>query len=154
MPSKKSKKKISSKKTKGSDNLEFIKNVSTQSNSIKEENILKINYPVFCFKYLEKVSIKNSKDHDFFYNFLIRLKKLSELGWKEIAKSDRKSYGTENIPLAQIHPSKPSFLTPDVNELICFRANGDNRPFLGFRNGNIFHVIFIEANFNDIYDHD
>lgn len=44
-------------------------------------------------------------------------------------------------------------VTPEIETLTVFRANGDNRPFLGLRRGVVFHIIFIEEQFNDIYEH-
>ncbi len=109
-----------------------------------------IDYPIFCFKYL---TIKAKGDFKFYYNFILRLKQLSELGWKQIQTSPKHSFGTEKIPVNKIKKDMPKFVTPDVENLIVFRASGDNRPFLGLRNGNIFHIIFIEEKFGDIYDH-
>lgn len=111
-------------------------------------------YPVFCFKHLQRHSYNECKDPKFFINFLERLQKLGELGWKEIDRSNRHSFGYEKIPVSSIKPrSKPSILTEDVEELTVFRANGDNRPFLGIRLNDTFQIIFIESEFGDIYDH-
>lgn len=145
--------KTKNNKSNGRSDLLYIKGIPKISKSIKEEDINKVDYPLFCFKYMQEYSIKDCRNHEFFYKFLLRLKKLSILGWKEIAKDDKHSFGTENIPINQIIPQRPLFLTPDITELMCFRANGDKRPFLGFRIGNIFHVVFIEAKFNEIYNH-
>ena len=49
-------------------------------------------------------------------------------------------------------PQLPSVVTPEVH-LMVLRSTNDNRALVGFREWNIFHIIFIEANFNDIYDH-
>lgn len=134
-------------------NKTIIKPLSPASKSIDKKNLDDFEYPLFCFQYLQENSIKGSRDFDFFYNFLIRLKKLSELGWKEIGTSPRHAFGTEKIPVEKIKPNIPSVITPDISEFTVFRANGDNRAFLGFRKKNVFHVVFIEAVFNDIYDH-
>jgi hypothetical protein len=116
-------------------------------------------YPIFCFKYFQDISIKKSKDTNLFLSFCNRLKKLAELGWKEIEKSPRHSYGTENIPIKQLHCCEKirkvvDIITEDVKDLVVFRYTGNNLPFLGLRNGNIFHIILIEVKFGDIYDHD
>ena len=42
---------------------------------------------------------------------------------------------------------------PDVTKLYVFRATGDNHAFLGYRNGNVFNVLFIEYAFGDVYKH-
>ncbi len=112
-----------------------------------------IDYPIFCFKYLQTSSIKSCNDYKFFLDFIFRLQKLGELGWKEINKSARHSFGTEKIPVSSIKPDLPGIITEDVDELIVFRANGSNLPFLGIRKPGVFHIIFIETKFGDIYNH-
>jgi hypothetical protein len=83
----------------------------------------------------------------------MRLNKLSELGWEEIDKSAAHSYGMEPLPKSKIKQTLPPFITPDVEKLHVFRAHGDNRPFVGLQKGKVFHVLFIESKFGDIYDH-
>lgn len=112
------------------------------------------NYPLFCFKYLSDCSIKDCKNYNFFLEFLLRLQKLSALGWKEIRRSHRHKYGMEKVPLNQIHPKKlPVCITPEMKYLHVFRADGKKHPFLGRQDGKIFRVLFIETKFGDIYDH-
>lgn len=113
----------------------------------------KIDYPVFCFKHLQDISIKGC-DPVIYYSLINRIRKLEELGWNEISRSARHSYGFEGIPISKIKPSLPSFVSEDVEKLYAFRYTGNNLPFLALRNGNILHVIFIETNFGDIYNHD
>lgn len=113
----------------------------------------RVNYPLFSFKYLTEHSIKNCRDGGFFLEFLLRLKKLSELGWQEIAKSGRHGFGMEKIPREIIKHDIPPQITPEV-PLFAFRATGSNLPFVGFREGRIFHIIFVETVFGDIYDHE
>jgi hypothetical protein len=121
-----------------------------QSKSIKQTEE---DYPLFCFKYLSDASIRRCRDHKFFYDFLMRLNKLSEMGWKDIRDSDRHNYGLEPLPKEKIKPQLPAFITPDVKKLHVFRANNDHRPFIGLQRGKVFHVLFIESKFGDIYDH-
>jgi hypothetical protein len=123
-------------------------------NTIDKTKINEANYPIFCFKYLSDVSIKKCSNPRFFYDFLMRLRKLSELGWTEIRKSHRHAYGLESIPLNQIKPQVlPESITPDVKYLHAFRANGDNLPFIGIQMQRIFRILFLETNFGDIYNH-
>ena len=122
---------------------------------IPRDDFVELDYPIFCFKHLQNEPKYDPKDKDGFYaEFILRLKKLSNLGWSEINKSHRHSWGTEKIPVEQIKLQKPKFITPDITDLIVFRATGDKRPFLGIRKDNIFHVVFIEENFGDVYDHE
>lgn len=121
-------------------------------NETDVKRLSKINYPLFSFKYLKEVSFIEHGDVSFFRNFLLRLKKLSNLDWHTIKRSDRHQYGTELINKKQLHPALPVEITDDVN-LMVFRSSGDNRSMVGFRVWNIFYVVFLEARHNDIYKH-
>lgn len=130
-----------------------IKKKNVQQNKIKvpsENSSIQLDYPIFCFRHLQTVP---NNDHEFYSDFIERLKKLSSLSWNQIIITDRHSFGTEQIPVKQIKPKLPKFVTPEITRLIAFRANGDNRPFLGLRNGSVFHIIFLEERFGDVYDH-
>lgn len=145
------------KKVKGkNDDFEIIKRV-VDSNLISRkeiEDLAAIDHPLFSFKYLQDFSLDKCNDVSFFYEFIFRLKKLSELGWNEIRKSAKHSFGMEKIPYHLIKPKNhlPEFVTPDA-ELCVFRATGSNLPFVGIQNGKIFYVIFVETKFGDVYDH-
>ena len=131
-----------------------IKPIDPLSGNIEKNKINGIDYPVFCFKYLQKDSIQSCTNSKFYFDFLFRLQSLCDLGWKGIRASGRHSYGMEKIPRTKIKPKKlPPIITPDISELHVFRATGGNLPFIGIQNNNIFHVIFIETNFGDIYNH-
>lgn len=111
-------------------------------------------YPVFCFKHLLRYSYNECKDPHFFIEFLERLQKLASLGWKEIERASRHGFGTEKIKISQLKPDKlPVIFTDDVNEITVFRATGNNLPFLGQRMNDVFHVVYIETAFGDIYNH-
>lgn len=144
------------KKGSKNDDFELIKDVIDSNDvSIADiKNLATINYPVFSFKYLQDVSIKDCNDVKFVKDFIFRLKQLSELGWIEIRKSGRHSFGMEKIPYHAIKPNIhiPGFITPEV-EFCVFRATGSNLPFIGIQEGRIFHIVFIETRFGDIYNH-
>lgn len=143
------------KKRKDTKRNSFIKGISTNKD-ITEEHIgvyESIDYPLFSFKYLQEHSIRDCKDHKFFFDFLIRLRKLSELGWEGIRTSARHSFGMEKIPRESIIPQIPNFITPDVEELHVFRSNGNNTALVGLQIDKIFHVLFIETKHGDIYKH-
>lgn len=105
----------------------------------------------FSFDMLHEVSYTECKRTDFFIHLLQRMKKLSLLDWNSINHSQRHSFGYEKIPIKAIR--KNILLTKDMDYLFVFRATGDNHVFLGFREGNVFKVVFIEAEFGDIYNH-
>lgn len=118
------------------------------------DTLAEIDYPLFSFKWLQNYSFVDCAEPKFFQHFLQRLQKLSALGWKGIRVSGRHQYGMEKIPRKDIKPQAlPGIVTPDVEEFDVFRAVGDNRPMIGLVQGRIFHVIFIEADFGDVYCH-
>lgn len=129
-----------------------IKKKGIQQNKIKipSENSIELDYPIFCFRYLQTVP---NGDYKFYSDFVERLKKISSLTWNQINVTHRHSFGTEKMPVDQIKPELPRFVTPEITHLLVFRANGDNRPFLGLRSGVVFHIIFIEEQFGDVYNH-
>jgi hypothetical protein len=109
-----------------------IKKKDTTLNKIKvpSENSIELDYPIFCFRHLQT---KIGEDYKFYSDFVDRLKKISSLSWNEINTSNRHGFGTEKMPVGQIKPILPRFITPEITHLTVFRANGDNRPFLGLR---------------------
>ena len=116
------------------------------------DQMAQIDYPLFSFKHLQKVSFDGDVKAKFFQDFLLRLKKYSDLGWKQMAIEKRHGYGWEFMPQERMKKQLPAAVTPEV-QLMVLRSANDNRAMVGFREWNIFHVIFIEANFNDIYKH-
>lgn len=144
------------KKKASKDGLLFIKDVKGAYNISEKEiaDFANIDYPIFSFKYLKSESIDECNDCSFFFNFLMRLQKLSELGWKEIFVTQRHGYGMEKLPVSQIVPREqlPPFVTREAN-VDVFRSSGDNRTFVGIQQGKIFHIFFIEAKFGDICKH-
>ncbi|GAA0871746.1 hypothetical protein GCM10009117_08920 [Gangjinia marincola] len=129
--------------------LKKRKNISSpiDPQSIKGK---RIDYPIFCFKHLK---LTFNREYKYYYKFIERIQKLSTLSWNQINRESKHGYGFEKMPLNQIRKDMPPFITPDVQHLQVFRATGDNRVFLGLRKENIFHVIFMEEQFGDIYNH-
>jgi len=127
------------------------KNSPKQKIKIPAETTVQTDYPVFCFRHIQSTP---GKDHRFYTEFIVRLQKISQLTWNQVITTQRHGFGTKKLPVGQIKVRLPDFVTPDVTHLTVFRANGDNRPFLGLRNGSIFHIIFLEERFGDIYDHE
>ncbi len=150
-----SKKKSSKNKQASNGGLTLIKPIPPQVPLLSRdiENYVKIDYPLFSFRHLQHISFTDCKEVTFFPSFMKRLKNLSELGWNGINTSQRHGYGMEKLPQNIIKPQLPSIITPEV-QLFAFRATGNNLPFVGFREGKIFHILFIETSFGDVYDHD
>lgn len=138
------------------DGLLFIKHAIERKviSRSEVETMTKINYPLFSFRYFNDVSVRDCLNPKFFIDFLNRLRSLSILGWEEIRRSSRHSYGMEPISKTQIKHSGllPPFVTREV-ELHVFRAVGDNRVMVGLQEGKLFHVFFVETRFGEVFSH-
>lgn len=127
---------------------EGIKNI----NQTDIDRMALIDYPLFSFKYLQKVSFDGDVKAKFFQDFLLRLKKYSDIGWKQMAIEKRHDYGWEFLTHDRMKCKLPVEITPEV-QLMVLRSANDKRAMVGFREWNIYHIIFIEAVFNEIYEH-
>lgn len=96
---------------------------------------------------------KAIKDGKFFIDFINRLKALCSLGWNGINTSWRHGYGFEMLDKTSMNKHIAALLPDGIAKLQVFRAKGDNHAFLGYRDGSIFQVVFIEYQFGDIYRH-
>lgn len=118
-----------------------------------------IDHPLFSFKYLQEDSIdkydKQEEGGKPYFEFLMRLKKLSELGWKGIRIAHHHSFGMEKIPRNQIIPQKPlpPFITPDVEAFHVFRSRGNNTVFVGLQMEKVFYIFYVELKHGEIYSH-
>lgn len=127
--------------------------VCTKISNIHKKS--EIDYPIFCFKYFQQDSLAKCSNEQL-KSFFDRLRRLGELGWNEIHKSGRHDYGLEYLPIKKIKATLPAFITPDVEKIAVFRYNNTNNPFIAHRSsidGNVLHILLIEANFGDVYDH-
>lgn len=109
---------------------------------------------VFGFSELRQYSyVRSHNDSDFFISFLNRLKKLSSIDWNTANSSARHSFGFEKMNVNTMTDAAKNCVPEGMTSLLVFRATGDNHVFLGYREGNVFQVIFVEYQFGDVYSH-
>lgn len=109
---------------------------------------------VFGFSELRQYSyVDSNNDSGFFIAFLDRLKKLSSIDWNTANVSACHSFGFEKMDVFFMTRSAQNYVPEGMSSLLVFRATGDNHVFLGYREGNIFQVIFVEYQFGDVYSH-
>lgn len=109
---------------------------------------------VFGFSELRPYSyVRSHNDSDFFISFLNRLKKLSSIDWNTANSSARHSFGFEKMNVNTMTDAAKNCVPEGMTSLLVFRATGDNHVFLGYREGNVFQVIFVEYQFGDVYSH-
>ncbi len=84
--------------------------------------------------------------------FLEKWHKRSVLTWKELAaKHHRHGLGAEFIPASVIKPQIPRQFQ-DLEKFRVYRHKG-NLPFVGWKDGEVFYVIWIEKAYNELYKH-
>jgi len=109
---------------------------------------------VFGFSELRPYSyVSSNNDSDFFISFLKRLQKLSSIDWNTANSSARHSFGFEKMNVNTMTHAAKDFVPKGMTSLLVFRATGDNHVFLGYRERNVFQVIFVEYQFGDVYSH-
>jgi len=79
-----------------------------------------------------------------------RLFLLSQTVWREIRNAPKHGIGSETINRAAIKPSLPKTI-PDDTAIIALRYNG-KKPMVGYRQGRIFYVLFLDHDFS-VYNH-
>lgn len=108
--------------------------------------------PVFSLEHLQRShcvsTITDRSERGLFMDALLTLSRLS---WAQINSAPRHGLGTEKMPADQIKAKIPSCVTDDVN-LLVFRWKG-KLPFVGFRDGRVLNILWIEQKFGDLYDH-
>lgn len=108
----------------------------------------------FGFGDLRDVSyVKAKNDSDYFIDFIKHLRQFCKLNWNDVRTTQKHGYGTETIDVKCLNDGAKSMVPTGLTKLLVLRATGNNHAFLGFRDGNIFQVLFIEYKFGDIYQH-
>jgi hypothetical protein len=108
-------------------------------------------YPLLCLRHLQPGWGFEEASGDICQHFLIKWAKRASLSWVELVQHGRHGLGSEKLPKKKIKPQVPEHLEPDDHYLV-FRHEG-NLPFVGFRSGDVFHVLWIEREYNELYDH-
>lgn len=108
----------------------------------------------FGFGDLRDVSFTDAKnDSAFFIDYIQHLRQFSNLTWNDVRTTQRHGYGTETIAVSCLKQGVRQLVPTGLAKLLVLRATGNNHAFLGYRDGNIFQVLFIEYQFGDIYKH-
>ncbi len=74
----------------------------------------------------------------------------SRMIWLDITLAPRHGLGQEDIARGDLNPSIPKHITDDV-DFIALRFWG-KAPMVGYRDGRIFHVIWLDHDFS-VYKH-
>ena len=80
-----------------------------------------------------------------------QLGRLSLLSWQDVQLAPRHGLGSEKIARTSINAPIPPAATEDVKFFLSLRFQS-KKPFVGFRNGYVFHVLWIDNRFR-VYGH-
>jgi hypothetical protein len=75
---------------------------------------------------------------------------LSKMTWREITQAPRHGLGTEKLERGAIKAAIPVNITEDVT-FLALRYHG-KAPMVGYRDGRIFHLVFLDHDFT-LYAH-
>lgn len=108
--------------------------------------------PKFCLAHIQKgYDVKSLPDLASKAAFAEALQIRSSMTWRELKVAPRHGLGMELIPKGQIRAPIPEPFQ-DHEKFVVFRYNG-RLPMAGVRILDVFHVLWIEARFGDLYDH-
>lgn len=105
-------------------------------------------HPAFSLRYVEKRYCISDCDKSEKSHFAEKILKLSQMTWAQIKQSHRHSFGTEII--SQLEAKLP-VAAPKGAHALAFRFSG-KKPMVGYRDGNIFYVVWFDREFT-LYDH-
>lgn len=134
--------------------IESDKNILLSNGAI-DSAIDKIDYPIFCFRYMhQSYNIEKClmSEKSFPKQFLKKIELISKLSWEDIKLADRQGHGTEKISKSSIHSSVPSSVTNDVKDFLSLYFNGKKGRIIGYRSKALFHIVYIDTKL-DVYDH-
>lgn len=107
-------------------------------------------HPVLCLQHLQEKFGIDKLEPSQCQAFLLKWHKRAKLTWTELVQHDRHGLGSEFLPKSKFKTAIPEHLERD--KYLVFRHEG-NHAFAGFRTGDVFHVLWIEAKYNDLYNH-
>lgn len=105
--------------------------------------------PCWCFKHLQKGYSVEDLDRDQKAALIDSLSKRSHRTWSEIKTESRTKLGSEKIAEGSIRGGLPMLVRGQT--ILCFRM-GDSGRFLGVRNAQVFHLVWIDCTFS-LYEH-
>lgn len=109
-----------------------------------------VGHPVLCLRHCQPGWGVEELDAAQCREFLVKWEKRSKHTWQELVQHDRHALGSEQLPKRMFKPTVPEELERDT--YMVFRHH-KNLPFAGFRADAVFHVLWIEKAYNELYDH-
>lgn len=107
--------------------------------------------PKFCMRHLQPGFGVSDLDEAGRAAFAVALERRSRMTWSEITLAPRHGLGIEWMPASRIKPTIPTAFQ-DADRFLVMRYHG-KLPLAGVRAGDVFHIVWIERRFGDLYPH-
>lgn len=107
--------------------------------------------PKFCLTHLQPDFDVEALDAEGRAAFATALHKRSKMTWTEILRSPRHGLGSENIPVSQLKVNLP-VVFEGQEKVLVLRYHG-KLPMAGVRVNDVYHLLWLEPEFNTLYDH-
>ncbi|MBH0778155.1 hypothetical protein [Nocardia bovistercoris] len=107
-------------------------------------------YPILCLRHLQTGWGIDRLTPAQCREFLVKWHKRTAFTWNELIQHGKHGLGHEQLPKVTFKPRIPEWLERD--SYMVFRHER-NLPFVGFRTGDVFHVLWIETRYGELYDH-
>lgn len=108
-------------------------------------------HPKFCLRFLQRGFDVTNLDRDRRADLALTLQQRSSMTWTQLHQAGRHGQGYELIPRQRLSAPIPAAFE-DRDRFHVFRYSG-KLPMAGVWSGDVFHIVWIEAQFNDLYDH-
>ena len=106
--------------------------------------------PIFSLADMQRGYCVDDCDKEHQAAFARALWDRAQMTWLDITVARRHGLGIEEIPRSSFKVAIPRHITPDV-DFIALRFHG-KAPMVGYRDGRIFHVLWLDHDFG-VYDH-
>lgn len=93
----------------------------------------------------------NDLDQDGQTSFLLKLEDRADMTWARVIVAGRHALGIEMMDASAIKCGLP-FGDACPPKFMVMRYHG-KLPMVGWRERDVFHIVWVEARFGDVYDH-
>jgi len=107
-------------------------------------------FPLLSLRHIQKGFGIEAMSHQQCQQFLVKWSKRSAFTWAELGVQGKHGLGFEYLTADKFHPTPPESLQEE--KYMVFRHDG-NHAFAGFKAGDAFYVLWVEAQYDELYKH-
>ncbi|WP_309074615.1 hypothetical protein [Paenarthrobacter sp.] len=133
------------KKGKRPQNSGNVLAVETKTTTTAQNNVK------FCLNHMQSGFSVEDLSKEARAEFAMALFKRRGMTWTEIQQAPKHGLGSEKMPASSIRAAIPRVFG-DVENFLVLRYSG-LLPMAGVRVGDVYHIVWLEPQFGDLYDH-